>query len=212
MTTATLAPASQSRAATAFLGVAGAVALLFVAGAALPYYALDTTQFGLYWPRRYWLLAHITGGMVALLVGPVQLWLGLHNRAVAWHRRLGVLYMGSITFSAATAYYLAFHTDGGWVFGAGLAGLATAWLLTTGMALLAVRRALYDVHKEWMIRSYVVTFAFVTFRALQVSLAAAGVGTLQEQLAVSSWFCWAVPLLLTEVILQGRKVLAVPRV
>jgi hypothetical protein len=58
----------------------------------------------------------------------------------------------------------------------------------------------------------VVTFAFVTFRALQGALSAANVGTLLEQLAVASWFCWAVPLLITEAILQGRKIVAVRRV
>ena len=209
MTTATLAPQSRSTGSMLLLGAAGVAALVFVFGAALPYYRLDPQQYGFYWPKRYWLLAHITGDMVALFTGLVQLWLGLRNRAMAWHRRLGFVYIGSGVVGAAAAYYLSTHTDGPWMFGAGLFGLATAWLLTTGMAFLAVRRALYDVHKEWMIRSYVVTFAFVTFRAFQVSLAAAGIGTLQEQLAISSWFCWAVPLLVTEVILQGRKVLAV---
>jgi hypothetical protein len=43
-------------------------------------------------------------------------------------------------------------------------------------------------------------------------LTAAKVGTLTEQLAVASWFCWAVPLLITEAILQGRKIVAVGRV
>jgi hypothetical protein len=52
----------------------------------------------------------------------------------------------------------------------------------------------------------------VTFRALQGTLSAANVGTLPEQLAVASWFCWAVPLLITEAILQGRKIVAVRRV
>lgn len=84
--------------------------------------------------------------------------------------------------------------------------------MTTGLAFVAIKRQLYDQHKEWMIRSYVVTFAFVTFRALQATLSAANVGTLPEQLAVASWFCWAVPLLITEAILQGRKILVVSRV
>ena len=57
-----------------------------------------------------------------------------------------------------------------------------------------------------MIRSYVVTFAFVVFRALFLSLQAAEVGTLQEQLAACSWFCWAAPLVITEAVLQGRKI------
>ena len=50
------------------------------------------------------------------------------------------------------------------------------------------------------------TFAFVVFRALFLSLQAADVGTLQEQLAVCSWFCWAGPLVITEAVLQGRKI------
>jgi hypothetical protein len=95
------------------------------------------------------------------------------------------------------------------VFGAGLAGLGVAWLSTTGLAFLAIKRTLIDQHKEWMIRSYVVTTAFVTFRILFLILESAGVGSLNERLAIASWFCWAVPLLLTEAWLQGRKILAV---
>ena len=60
-----------------------------------------------------------------------------------------------------------------------------------------------------MIRSYVLTFAFVTFRIPFGVLGVAGVGTTAEQLAAASWFCWAAPLLLTEALLQGRKIFAV---
>jgi hypothetical protein len=38
---------------------------------------------------------------------------------------------------------------------------------------------------------------------------ATGIGSLQEQLTAASWFCWAAPLLVTEAILQGRKIFAV---
>jgi hypothetical protein len=185
------------------------IALAFVRDAALPYFALDHSQFRGYWPRRWWLLLHISTGMVALLSGPVQLWLGLTSARPELHRRIGITYVGSVAVSAVAGYYLAFNTTFGWVFGAGLAGLATAWLTTTGLALVAIRRHLIEQHKEWMIRSYVVTTAFITFRALSEVLKAAGVGTVSEQIAICSWFCWAVPLLVTEAILQGRKVLGV---
>ena len=59
-----------------------------------------------------------------------------------------------------------------------------------------------------MVRSYVVTFAFVTFRIVADVLDARHVGTWKEQVAFTSWFCWAVPLLVTELILEGRKVFA----
>jgi len=190
------------------LCLVGAIGVVFVAVNALPYLRVTEEQFRFYWPRRWWLLLHLASGTVALLSGPVQLWLGLTARRLHLHRRLGMTYAASVAVSASAAYYLAFHTDLGWVFGAGLSGLATAWILTTGLALVAIRRQLYEQHKEWMIRSYVVTTAFVSFRVLFEALEAAGVGTIGERLAASAWFCWAVPLLVTEVILQGRKIAA----
>jgi uncharacterized membrane protein len=189
----------------ALAGVA-AIGIVFVLAAAIPYLTLDQQRFGVYWPRRGWLLLHIAGGMVALLSGPVQLWLGLSPRHLAFHRVLGLTYIASVAVSSVAALYLAFHTDYGWVFGMGLSGLAIAWISTTGMALLAIRRRIISQHQEWMIRSYVVTFAFVTFRAGESALGAAGVGTVLERIAAMSWFCWAVPLLITECILQGRKI------
>lgn len=194
----------------AALCVVGILGLVFVAVAALPYFVnFGEDQFKYYWPRRWWLMLHITTGVVALLTGPVQLWLGLTERRMHLHRRLGIAYMASVGLSSIAGYYLAFHTDLGWVFGAGLACLATAWIITTGLAFAAIRRHLYEQHKEWMIRSYVVTTAFVSFRILVGILQATQVGTLSEQLAVSSWFCWAVPLLINEAVLQGRKILAI---
>ena len=185
------------------------IALAFIAFVALPYFRLDEAQFQGYWPRRGWLLLHIATGIVALLTGPLQLWLGITNRRLEVHRRLGIAYMSSVVVSSVAAFYLAFHTDVGVVFGAGLTGLAVAWLLTTGMAYAAVRRHLMDQHKEWMIRSYVVTTAFVTFRIVFLSLESAGIASVTERLTIASWFCWAVPLLFTEAWLQGRKILTV---
>jgi uncharacterized membrane protein len=190
------------------LGAIQFAGVAFVVLAALPYLALDQSQFAGYWPRRWWLLLHVATGIVALLSGPVQLWLGITDARPALHRRLGLTYVTSVAVSAAAAYYLALNTDFGWAFGAGLAGLATAWVITTGLAFVAIRRHLYDQHKEWMIRSYVVTTAFVSFRLLLPVLQATGAGTLNEQLAMASWVSWAMPLLVTEAVLQGRQILA----
>ena len=33
------------------------------------------------------------------------------------------------------------------------------------------------------------------------------VGTITEQLAAAGWLCWTIPLLTTELVLQGRKIL-----
>ena len=188
------------------LGLAFVGATTFIVGFALPYFGLDQQSFGPYWPRRGWLLLHIGGGIVALTLGPFILWLGLSRRRMSLHRALGVTYMGSIVLSSIAAFYLAFHTDFGWVFGTGLSGLAVAWIVTTGMAFVSIRKRLIAQHQEWMIRSYVVTFAFVNFRIFVGIMQAAGVGTCVEQLSAASWFGWAIPLLITEVALQGKKI------
>jgi hypothetical protein len=189
------------------LAVIGAAIFLVVA--AFPYFGMNQQRFGVYWPKRGWLLLHIVPAMIALATGPFVLWLGLNRRRMKLHRGLGVVYMSSIAVSSIAAFYLATHTDFGWVFGAGLTGLATAWLLTTGLALISIRKHLIAQHQEWMIRSYVVTFAFVNFRWFFSVLEAAGVGTALERATAASWFCWAVPLLVTELALQGRKIFKV---
>ena len=192
------------RGSLATLSLAAAAALGFFTSTALPYLLLDPAVLARYEPRRAWLLVHVAAGGVALLTGPVQLWLGLSNRAMHVHRRLGLAYVSAVSAGAIAAFYLAAHTSLGWGFGAGITGLGIAWVVTTAMAVVAIRRGLVEAHREWMIRSYVVTFAFVTFRAVWAVLEAAGIGTMAEQLAMASWFCWAVPLLVVEVAIQAR--------
>jgi uncharacterized membrane protein len=201
-------PPRPARTATlATLVLVTLAGLFFVVVAALPYFSPDQVRSASV--RGVVLLLHITTGIVALFSGPVQLWLGVTDRLPGFHRRLGIVYLTSIAVSSVAAYYLAITTDAGFGFGAGLAGLATAWVITSGLAYLAIRRHLYQQHKEWMIRSYVVTTGFITFRALVIALAAAGVGDIGQRAIVASWFCWSVPLLVTEAVLQGSKILRV---
>ena len=190
-------------------------ALVFIVVAAFPYRAMLGTQEAArqslqdfqftYWPRRGWLLTHIAGGLVALLTGPVQLWLGLHNVKMHIHRQLGFVYIAAMTVGSIGAIGLALQTDGGLVFGSGLFFLAMAWIATTSLAFVAIKKNLIDQHKEWTIRSYVVTFAFVTFRAGQVAMTGRGVD-LQTAVGIMAWACWAIPLLITEAVIQGRKI------
>jgi hypothetical protein len=198
----------------ALIGLAGLAAVAFVVIAALPYRAmlgseqsarqvLQDFQFQ-YWPRRGWLLIHIAGGLVALLTGPVQLWLGLHDVKMHVHRRLGLIYIAAMAIGSVGAVGLALQTDGGVIFGSGLFFLAVAWVTTTSLAYVAIRKGLIDQHREWTVRSYVVTFAFVTFRAGQVAMTGSGI-PLATAIGVMAWACWAIPLLITEAVIQGQK-------
>jgi len=196
------------------IGLAALAAIAFIVIAALPYramlgsqeaarQALEDFQFQ-FWPRRGWLLLHIAGGFLALLSGPVQLWLGVHHSKMHVHRKLGLIYMAAMTIGSIGAIGLAFQTDGGLIFGSGLFFLALAWISTTILAYVAIRRGRIEQHREWTIRSYVVTFAFVTFRIGLVALTGSGIPLLTA-IGTLAWACWAVPLLVTELVIQGRK-------
>jgi hypothetical protein len=205
------APGSRPslRGAAVLISLAAVSAAVFVVLAAVPYFTSSTYNADQYAGRRGVLLVHIAFGTAALFTGPVQLWLGLSDTKMQLHRRLGIAYMSAVVVSAGAAYVIALSPSAGWIFGSGLMGLATAWLGTTLMAFLAIKRSLIEQHKEWMIRSYVVTFAFVFFRIGSATLGAMAPDRVLEQVGALAWACWALPLLFTELILQGRKILRV---
>jgi uncharacterized membrane protein len=205
--TAAAATRSQSRLwIIAILGALGLFALYFIVRSALPYFNLSREHYGPYfWPRRWMLVLHIAGGITALTAGLVQLWLGLTNRVARLHRALGKVYVGVILVGSIAGFYLALTIPRNVPYASGLFFLCVAWVATTAMALIAIRRRNILQHREWMMRSYAVTFAFVTFRFGVDLLTSQGV-TGSEAQGTMAWACWALPLLLLEPMLQLRKV------
>jgi uncharacterized membrane protein len=190
------------------------VLAVYFAATNVPHYLtrFDAASFGPFWPYAGWLVAHIGAGMLALFLGPLQFWTALRRRYARMHRWTGRVYVGAVALGAVmSAVMLPQSEASGWVYRYGLAGLALAWVGTTGLALAAIRRGNVAQHREWMVRSYVVTFGFVLFRVVFDTLAALKFGTFEERATISAWSCWALPLLVTEFVLQGRKILATPR-
>lgn len=162
-----------------------------------------------YWPRRSGLILHLTGGMLAISVGLVQIWLGLTNRVSTLHRALGKVYGVGVLIGSLGGFYLALTIPGHLPYSAGLFMLCVAWVLTTSMALYAIRERRIEQHREWMLRSYTVTFAFVTYRLAYTWLSRwihVPDDPVADDLDTSlAWACWAVPLLFVEPLIQWRS-------
>jgi uncharacterized membrane protein len=170
------------------------------------YSIYDAASYGELWPRRGGLIPHMAGGLVAISCGLIQLWLGITHRTGSLHRILGRVYLGGVMVASAGAYYLALTIESRYfAYASGLFMLATAWLLTTGMAYAAIRRRAIERHREWMIRSYTVAFAFVVFRLVDQLLIHWHVAPDDQIDAMMAWASWSVPLLLVEPLLQYRK-------
>ena len=214
-----MSPATKSlkRAAPSTIGllsIAAIAAAVFWVGAAMPYLTAQKAGFGrfpdLFWDRRYGLWFHILGGTLALFIGPVQIWLGETRQHMSLHRLLGSLYVAGVGVACLGAIYLSLTTSLGFTYASGLFSMAMASAIATSMAYLAIRRRSFVQHREWMIRSYVVMFSFVVFRAEVVTLEALGIGGIGQagdlvRVTFASWSSWAVPLLLTEVFLEIPK-------
>jgi uncharacterized membrane protein len=179
--------------------------VFFVAHAAQRFFVFSEASYRSLWVNRYWLLPHLIGGAIALLAGGAQFWAGLRQRHPAVHRWTGRVYLTGVVIGAASAYGMSFRAVLGWAFGTATFVMASAWVIATAMGVAAIRSGQVTSHREWMLRSYVVAFGFVTFRLMLISPLFAGLGSLPERLTALLWLSWTVPLLIAEVALQWRR-------
>ncbi|MFN3997375.1 DUF2306 domain-containing protein [Algoriphagus sp.] len=179
----------------------------FVLNDAFPYFGLDQEVFGRYWGMKWPLIGHISGGLLALVLGPFQFWAGFRDRYLKVHRWMGRLYLTGILVGTVSSVALALTTGMAihisWAFS--LMMLAMAWFFTSAMALRFILLKRVNLHKEWMIRSYVVTFAFVLFRWMNEMSWIHEFGNFTIVGANLIWISWVIPLFFTEIILQWNK-------
>ncbi|MFM9837379.1 MAG: DUF2306 domain-containing protein [Cyclobacteriaceae bacterium] len=174
----------------------------------LPYFSLDKLSYGRFWDYKWPLIFHISCGLIAMIIGPFQFWTSFRAKYIKTHRMLGRIYLIAILIGTISATNLAW-TSGykisfSWAFG--LQGLAFAWISTALMAYISIMKRRIAQHKEWMIRSYVVTLGFFFFRILNNSdFVKSLVPEFTERGVTIIWFCWAIPLLITEIVLSWNR-------
>lgn len=182
-------------------------AVRYIIEDAIPYFGLDEKVFGRFWTMKWPLVGHISGGLLALVLGPFQLWAGFRDRFLKVHRWMGRLYVAGILVASMSSITLALTTGMAihWNWALSLIVLAFAWISTTGMAFRFILLKRIKLHKEWMIRSYVVTFAFVLFRFLNSYPPIVENANFLERGATLIWVSWVIPLFITEMVLQWNK-------
>jgi hypothetical protein len=113
---------------------------------------------------RYFLIPHTISGFVALLAGPVQFSSRLRQDYLKLHRVLGLMYVISVFIGAYTGIALAAGRPGL----PGTSMQAAAWMVCTTTAFITARNRQIVQHRQWMARSYAVTFTFVSSRMLNL--------------------------------------------
>jgi len=179
----------------------------YVVTRAFPMLVVTEENYGSYFfPRAVWLFPHIVLSIVAILIGPLQFIPKIRNKYLKTHRRLGRIYIISVVLGGISGMVLAVTSGVNLPYAVGLFGLGFTWATSSIMAFLAIKNRKVAQHKEWMIRSYIITFAFVTFRFVEDILVALEIGSQVEILVLMSWVSWAVPLFIGEMVIQGLKI------
>lgn len=179
----------------------------FLISVASRYFLFTEAVYERFWSVRWWVLGHVAGGSVALIIGPFQFWKRFRAKNLQLHRTMGKIYLMAILIGSICAFVMCATTALGisWQWALSLGSLGIAWVITAAMAYRMIRLGRIQQHKEWMIRSYVVTFAFVTFRILLIIGLVSGLGEFSDVAPAMGWASWAFPLFITEVALQWSK-------
>lgn len=156
-----------------------------------------------FWAKRYGLLVHILAGLTAIACGFGQVWLGLTGQTGLLHKRLGWTYVACVAISSAAAIQLAMAVPGHLTYASGLFMNAVVWAAATAMGLWAWHGGRTALHREWMLRSYVIALAFTGAR-LMLPMLRAIVDVPKDPLAdeiqaTVAWACWVIPLFLFEI-------------
>ena len=113
---------------------------------------------------RHLLIPHTLAGTLALLIGPINFSSRVRQLHRRLHRILGYIYFVSVFVGSFTGIALAWGRPGL----PGTSMQATAWMVCTTVAVVTARNRQIKIHRQWMARSYAVTFTFVSSRVLNL--------------------------------------------
>jgi hypothetical protein len=163
-----LAPGTERSRLKTWLWISIGLITLFVFITSEVFLAADYPMYHAYRLQviadRGFLIPHTICGSVALLAGPLQFSSRIRQRYLKFHRVLGRMYVISVFIGAFTGIALAAGRPGL----PGTSMQAAAWIVCTTAAVITARNRHIVQHRQWMIRSYAVTFTFVSSRVLNL--------------------------------------------
>src|SRR5436305_3499775 len=138
-----------------------------------------------------------------MLTGWSQCSSRIRNKNVKVHRTLGKIYVTCAIVSGVAALCLSPFSTGGIIthFGFGILGFLWVYCTARAYYTIAVKKDI-DMHQRWMIRSYALCFAAVTFRIWLPLFTAAFRFDFTISYQIISWLCWVPNLIVAELIVR----------
>ncbi len=157
---------------------------------------------------RWWAVAtHVGVAPVALLVGALQFIKSIRANWPVFHRWLGRIYVVAVIIGGIGGLSLAFNAMGGPIAGLGFGLLAVCWLWFTLQGWRTARARRFAEHRQWMIRSFALTFGAVTLRLYLPVFFAAGYDYSAASVYLA-WISWVPNLIIAQWWLARAKPLS----
>lgn len=153
-----------------------------------------------------WMVAfyiHISSSILVVLTGPLQFVKAMRRSYLQFHRTLGKVYVGAIlALAAPSGLYMAWYANGGTWSQVGFSILSVLWFAFTFMAYRSVRERNITAHRQWMVRSYALSFSAITLR-LYVALLSTYTNFDHDFIVVvTAWINWIPNLIVAELIIR----------
>ncbi|KLN60878.1 hypothetical protein WH96_10475 [Kiloniella spongiae] len=146
-------------------------------------------------------LAHVTGSLTALLIGPWQFVSRFRTKIPKLHRWTGRIYIIAVLIGGIGGFIIAWSSEYGPIAVAGFALLSVVWLYVTGKGYICARNRQFQAHSRWMLRSFALTAAAVTLR-LGLPIAPALGYQFDTGYIALSWASWLINFGIAEIYLR----------
>ncbi|RYD21440.1 MAG: DUF2306 domain-containing protein [Verrucomicrobiaceae bacterium] len=157
-----------------------------------------------HWEAAFWV--HVFTSMLPLLAGFTQFAPRLLRRWPAVHRSMGRVYVISVCFITGPAsLVMGFYANGGITSRIAFITLALLWLGTTAMGWRTALKRDWQMHREWMIRSYALTLSAITLRAWKYSIVLALAPPPMDVYRVVAWLGFVPNVLVAEWLIRRHR-------
>ena len=174
------------------------LALQFLSVSYQKYAHVDAGAYGMFWSRRAWLWTHLSGGVMAMVLGALQFVGRLRTAYPRVHRWIGRTYLLGMLVGIVGASGLVATSPAPAAIRIAFAATGIAWVTTALAGFVAIRRKRTQAHRRWMIRNYLVTLAPATFRLALLVPGVMALASPMLMIPLLLWLSWALPLLVHE--------------
>jgi len=180
-------------------------------GGVFPLISYDITLFSEHFIAFY---VHVTFGPISLITGLINMYGTIRKRKPNIHRLAGKVYLITQFISLPAGMYLGMHEFAGIVAVYGFLGMGGSTLISSAMAYYYICKRNYELHREWMIRSYcimwssVVLFRIALMYWIPFEIYRIG-GTIENDFRdlfiVCIFLSWSLPILVADIYISLTK-------